>query len=171
MNYDKVVLKVDNWSKKGKTLKAANWLLKTYGLEDEYLAGFEFREKANPDFILMTTEGDFGQPQIIRIPENTFEFPLPLMLSLLAHEMVHVRQKTREPYVLDKNEREWQAYCQMLFGTVFPNLPEISNYHKKFFASKALEYYNRMEGGGELQQKYATQKQEVESLLTQFNNL
>lgn len=168
MNYEKIALKIDNFHKKGKTLKAANWLLKTYNLEDENFAGFEFREKANPDFILMTTEGDFGQPQIIRIPENTFEFPLPLMLCLLAHEMVHVRQKTQQPYVTDKNEREWQAYFQMLFGTVFPNLPEISNYHKKFFANKALEYYHRMEAGGELQQKYASQKQQVDTLLQEL---
>ena len=170
MNYDQILLKVENWHNKGKTLKAANWLLKTYQLEDENLAGFEFREKAEPAFILMTTEGDFGQPQTIRIPENTFQFPLPLMLSLLAHEMVHVRQKTRPPFVTDKNEREWQAYYQMLFGTVFPNLPEISNHHKIFFGNKALEYYNRMEAGGELQLKYATEKQNVENLLEQLKN-
>jgi hypothetical protein len=36
-----------------------------------------------PEFILMTTEGALGEPQIIRIPDNTFEYPLPLMLNLL----------------------------------------------------------------------------------------
>jgi hypothetical protein len=41
----------------------------------------------------MTTKGTSGQKQIIRIPENTFEFPIVLMLNLIAHEMIHVSQK------------------------------------------------------------------------------
>ena len=115
--------------------------------------------------IVLTTEGDFGGQQIIRIPENSFQFPLPLMISLMAHEMVHVRQKTRLPYVMDKNEREWQAYYEMLFRKIFPNIPEISNFHKKAFANKAFDYYNRMGEASELQAKYAEQKKEVEELI------
>lgn len=170
MNFSKITKKVASFSIEGKTKEAALWLLQIFDIQDDYFAGFEYREKANPDFILMTTEGEFGEPQKIRIPENTFEFPLPLMLSLLAHEMVHVRQKTRQPYILDRNEREWQAYYQMLFKNVFPLVPDISTYHKKAFANKALEYYNRMEPNGALQQKYANQKQEVEQFLKTLEN-
>jgi hypothetical protein len=165
MNLKKVTNKIEQFHTEGKTAEAATWLLKKFDIDSTSFKGFEFREKATPDFILMTTEGDFGQPQIIRIPENTFEFPLPLMLSLLAHEMVHVRQKTIQPYITDRNEREWQAYYEMLFKKIFPNVLEISNFHKKFFASKALEYYNRMGENSELQLKYAEQKKEVEELV------
>ena len=114
----------------------------------------------------MTTEGTFGQPQIIRIPENTFEFPLPLMLTLLAHEMVHVGQKTLENKVNDKNEREWQAYYEMIFHKIYPQIPEVSNFHKKFFANKGLEYYTRMGENSELQIKYASQKKEIDDLIS-----
>jgi len=150
----------------GATILAAIFLLKEYELEDPNFKGFELREKANPDFILMTTEGVIGELQIIRIPENTFEFPLVLMLNLLAHEMTHVRQKSAINPVTDKNEREWQAYYEMLFHTIFPLIPELSDFHKKFFSLKALDYYNRMGENSELQQKYQTQKTAVENLLT-----
>ena len=55
----------------------------------------------------MTTEPALGEPQIIRIPENTFEYPLHLMLNLLMHEMIHMSQKTKEDLIEDKNERDW----------------------------------------------------------------
>jgi hypothetical protein len=165
MNYKKINSKINTFHEQGKTKEAANWIIKHYQMDDHYLKGFEFREKADPSMIVFTTEGDFGKQQIIRIPENTFEFPLPLMVCLLAHEMVHVRQKTRQPYVMDKNEREWQAYYAMLFKKIYPSIPEVSNYHKKHFANKAFDYYNRMGEGSELQRKYAEQKKEVELLI------
>ncbi len=128
------------------------------------------REKAKPDFILMTTEGILCGPQIIRIPENTFEFRLNLMLNLLAHEMIHVRQKEKGNVITDKNEREWQAYYENIFHKQFPQIPELSAFHKKASATKALDCYNRMEVGSELQLKYAQQKEEVERLLNTMLN-
>lgn len=165
MTLNEIKLKIDSFHKNGQVINAVYWLLKKYNLKNKNLKGFEFRESAKPDFILMTTEGDFGEPQIIRIPKNTFEFPIELMLVLIAHEMIHVKQKTTKPYVLDKNEREWQAYYEMNFHIQFPQIPQISNFHKKFFANKGLEYYNRMGEGSELQQKYAVQKRQVEDLI------
>ena len=156
---------VNNFHELGKTIEAARFLIQEYGIENPNFKGFELREKAKPNFILMTTEGVLGEPQIIRIPENTFEFSLELMLNLLAHEMIHVGQKTKENLVKDKNEREWQAYYEMLFHKIFPQIPEVSNFHKKFFANKALEYYNRMDKDGFLQLKYASQKVEIDNLL------
>ena len=157
---------INNFHELGETLLAAQFLVEEYELNNTNFKGFELREAAKPDFILMTTEGVLGESQIIRIPENTFEFPLDLMLNLLAHEMVHVGQKSKINTIEDKNEREWQAYYEMLFHRQFPLIPQVSNFHKKFFANKALEYYNRMEKNGAIQLKYAHQKIEIDDLLT-----
>jgi hypothetical protein len=165
MTWDDIKSKVASFHKNGQTINALYWILKKYKLRHRNVKAFVFSEIAKPDFILMTTHGDFGKPQIIKIPENTFEFSLELMLTLLAHEMVHVNQRTVKPYVLDKNEREWQAYYEMNFHVQYPQLPEVSDYHKKFFATKGLEYYNRMGEGSALQLKYAHQKKEVEELI------
>ena len=165
MNYDTIKSKIDAFHLEGRTIEAANWLLKEFDIQDSNLKEFALREKAEPSYILLTTEGDFGEKQIIRIPENVFEFPLPLILSLLTHEMVHVRQKSHQPYVLDKLEREWQAYYDMLFHNIFPNFLEVSNFHKRLFAEKAYSYYKRMGEGSELQAKYANQKKEIEDLI------
>jgi hypothetical protein len=156
---------INNYIQMGEIIKAAQFLFEEYELKDENFLGFEFREPVKPEYILMTTEGEIGQPQIIRIPENTFEFPLDLMLNLLAHEMVHVGQKAKGIEIQDRNEREWQAYREMLFHKKFPLIPKASIFHQKYFANKALEYYNRMEKDGELQQRYAIEKQEVETFL------
>jgi hypothetical protein len=169
MNFEKITSKINAFHLDGKTIDAMHWILKKFNLENENLKAIELREAAKPDFILMTTEGQFGEPQILRIPENTFEFPLPLMLSLIKHEMVHVRQKTVQPYIEDKNEREWQAYYDMNFHNIYPEIVEISNFHKLFFAKKGLEYYGRMGKGSALQAKYTEQKIAVENLIASLD--
>jgi hypothetical protein len=156
---------IQNFHELGETILAAEYLVKEYELEHPNFKGFELREIAKPDFILMTTEGNFGEQQIIRIPENTFEFDLPTMLTLLAHEMVHVGQKQTGFFVNDKNEREWQAYYEMIFHKIYPTIPEVSDYYKKFFATKSLEYFARMGENSELQKKYENQKKEIDLLL------
>lgn len=156
---------VHSFHEMGETIAAAQFLIEEYGLTHPNFKGFELREKAKPDFILMTTEGPLAGPQIIRIPENTFEFHLPLMLNLLLHEMIHVSQKTPQNSVADKNEREWQAYFEMIFHYQFPHVPILGDTHKRFFANKALEYYTRMGKGSLLQEKYAIQKREIDQLL------
>ncbi|MGC4129661.1 MAG: hypothetical protein QM564_08920 [Bergeyella sp.] len=149
-------------------IDAVEYLLRSYRMEDENLSGFEFRDDWQPGFVVITTEGDFGKPQIIRLPQNLFDCDLRLVLNLIAHEMVHVRQKTQIPFVEDKNEREWQAYYEMLFHQIFPHIPDASDFHRKGFAEKALEYYRKMGEDSELQQKYAEQKAEVEQLLDEI---
>jgi hypothetical protein len=57
----------------------------------------------------------------------------------------------------------------MLFHKVFPQIPEVSDFYKKDFGSKALEYYKRMGEGSELQKKYAEQKLEVEQLINSLS--
>lgn len=156
------------YTQNNQILEAADYLISSFGLENENLKGFEFREDEKPNFIVVTTEGNFGEPQIMRIPRNLFSFDISLILNLFAHEMLHVRQKTQPPFVEDKNEREWQAYCEMLFHTHFPQIPDAPDFNVKQFCEQALVYYNRMENGGELQQKYAEEKLKVEEKLKTF---
>jgi hypothetical protein len=163
--YSEIIQKIETYHELGETIQAAEFLIEEYGIKHPNLKGFELREKAKPDYIMMTAEGNFGEKQIIRIPENTFQFELILMLNLIAHEMIHVEQKSYLNKFPDRNEREWQAYYEMLFHKVYPQVPDASDFHKKFFAKKAFEYYNRMKEDGELQRKYASQKVEIEQLL------
>lgn len=160
-----IIQKIETFHELGETVQAADYLIDVYEIRHPNFMEFELREKAKPDYVLMTTEGTFGQRQIIRIPENTFEFELGLMLNLIAHEMIHVGQKEMIGEFPDKNEREWLAYCEMLFHTTYPQVPDVKDHQKKFFANKAFEYYFRMEKDGELQKKYAPQKAEIEALL------
>ena len=166
--YSEIIQKIETYHELGETIQAAEFLIEEYGIKHPNLKGFELREKAKPDYIMMTAEGNFGEKQIIRIPENTFQFELILMLNLIAHEMIHVEQKSYLNKFPDRNEREWQAYYEMLFHKVYPQVPDASDFHKKFFAKKAFEYYNRMEEDGELQRKYASQKVEIEQLLKEL---
>ena len=165
MSFEDIEFTIKIFHKNGLTVEAAELLIREYELSHPNFKGIALREKAKPDFILMTTEGEIGQPQIIRIPENTFEFPLDLMLNLLAHEMLHVHQKSAEIALQDRNEREWQAYYEMLFHTNFPLVPNLSDYYRKAFAIKGLSYYHKMKEGSELQLKYEQQKKEVDDLL------
>ncbi|WP_434980548.1 hypothetical protein [Daejeonia sp. YH14] len=150
-------------------IDAAKFLLHSYGVESDGLEGFGFRNDDKPNFIVVTTEGEIGDLQTIMIPKNLFNFDLSLVLNLLAHEMLHVIQKTQLPYVEDKNEREWQAYTEMLFHHHFRTVPDAPDFNRKQFCAKALEYYNRMGEGSELQQKYAGEKKKVEQLLGTFH--
>lgn len=167
--YSEILQLVQTYHELGETVAAANLVVEEYGIKHPNFKNFELREKAKPEYILMTTEGTFGQPQIIRIPENTFEFEFVLMLNLIAHEMIHVGQKVTSNTVEDRNEREWQAYYEMLFHKTYPQIPNVSKYHQTFFSSKALEYYKRMGENSELQIKYAKQKKEVENLVASLS--
>ena len=53
----------------------------------------------------------------------------------------------------------------MLFHNEFPLVPDVSDFHKKFFGKKALEYYKRMGENSDLQEKYSEDKIKVEDLI------
>lgn len=167
--YSEILQLVQTYHELGETVAAANLVIEKYGIKHPNFKNFELREKAKADYILMTTEGTFGQPQIIRIPENTFEFEFVLMLNLIAHEMIHVGQKVEGNFIEDRNEREWQAYYEMLFHKTYPQIPDVPKHQQIFFANKALDYYNRMGENSELQLKYAFQKQEVDIFVTSLS--
>ena len=159
--YSEILQTIQTYHELGETIAAANYVIEAYEIKHPNFGAFRLREKADASYVLMTTEGEFGQPQIIRIPENTFEFEFTLMLNLIAHEMIHVSQKAVGNFIDDKNEREWQAYYEMLFHKTFPQIPDVIKHQRLFFANKALEYYKRMGEGSTLQQKYSIQKEEV----------
>lgn len=165
MNLDQIKSNLNDFKQNDQIFDAAHFLLKTFNLENENFAGFGFREELEPNKMLLTTDGQLGEKQMVMIPRNLFDFDLNLVANMVAHEMFHVRQKAPETLVEDKNEREFQAYSEMLFHREFPLVPEVSDFHKKFFAEKALEYYKRMGENSELQQKYAEKKKEVEFLI------
>ena len=162
MNLDEIKTNLTDFKQNDQIFEAAHFLLEKFGLESENFAGFGFRQELEPNKMLLTTEGALGENQMVMIPRNILDFDLNLVANMVAHEMLHVRQKAPETLVEDKNEREFQAYSEMLFHREFPLVPEVSEFHKKFFAEKALEYYKRMGENSELQQKYAEQKKEVE---------
>lgn len=163
-----ILQQIESYHELGETIAAAHFLIDRYAMRHPNLKGIELRERAKPEYILLTAEGELGNPQIIRIPENIFDFDLVLILNLLVHEMIHVEQKSYLDKFPDRNEREWQAYYEMLFHKVYPQIPEASVFHQKFFANKAFDYYKRMGENSDLQKKYAAQKLEVEEKLAQL---
>ena len=170
MNYDQLKFNIDAYRQTGEILAAAQFLVHQFNLDDENFAGFGFRDELEKNSILLTANGEIGELQEVMIPRNLFDFDLDLVLNMLAHEMLHVRQKSPKMMIVDKNEREWQAYYEMLFHTNFPQIPELSDYYKHFFGEKALIYYGRMGEGSALQLKYAEQELDVENLLQEIKN-
>ena len=156
---------LDIYKQNEQILEAADFLLQNFGMELDMLEGFDYRDDEQPNFVVVTTEGDFGAPQKIRIPRNLFDFNLRLVLNLIAHEVLHLKQKTEYPYLEDKNEREFLAYSENLYHREFPQIPEAPDFNRQQFAQKALEYYSRMGEGSDLQKKYADAKAEVERTL------
>ncbi|WP_419869251.1 hypothetical protein [Chryseobacterium sp. CT-SW4] len=165
MNLELVKTHLNAYKDHNQIMDAAHYLISSFGLEHENFAGFGFRPELSPDSMLLTAEGELGGPQRVMIPQNLFDFDLSLVLNMIAHEMLHVRQKAPGHIIEDKNEREFQAYYEMLFHKVFPQIPEVSDFHKKFFGEKALEYYRRMGENSELQEKYKADKTEIEQLI------
>lgn len=163
--FSEILQHINTYHELGETIQAANFAIEQYNIKHPNFKGFELREKATVNYILMTTEGTFGEQQIIRIPENTFEFDFVLMLNLITHEMIHVGQKVIENFVEDRNEREWQAYYEMLFHKTYPQIPFLPKHQMVFFGNKALEYYNKMKENSALEIKYLLQKSEVENFI------
>ena len=165
MNLEQVNFHIEAYKESDQILDAAHYLIRNFNLEHENFAGFDFRNELKSDGLLLTAEGELGEPQTVKIPRNLFDFNLDLVLNMVAHEMLHVRQKDPNSLVEDKNEREFQAYYEMLFHKVFPQIPVLSPFYIKQFGGKALEYYRRMGENSELQKKYEEQKKEVEDLI------
>jgi hypothetical protein len=126
---------------------------------------------ARPNMLVVTTEGDLSKnaKQIIRVPEKLFTFPFDMVLSLLTHEVHHVRQKTGNNPVTDKNEREFQAYYEGIFQEIFTTAPIAPTWLKKQFATHLYRYYAQMGENSELQAKYKSQKEHVDEFVKQIS--
>lgn len=168
MNLEHFQSHIAAYSKHDQILEAADYLIRSFQLESDNFDGFGFREELSDNSILLTAEGQLGGKQKVFIPRNLFSFDLALVLNMIAHEMLHVRQKAPGNFIEDKNEREFQAYTEMLFHKEFPNIPDAPDFNRKQFAEKALEYYRRMGEGSELQLKYRAEKTKVEDLLDEI---
>ena len=169
MNLDQVQLQLNAYKENDQILDAANYIIDTFDLNSENFAGFEFRDELEEKSVLLTTEGALGEMQTVKIPRNLFDFDLKLILNLVAHEMLHVRQKEFGRVIEDKNEREFQCYYEMLFHTNFPQIPDASPFFQKQFSEKAFIYFGRMGENSELQNKYSAQKVEIETLIKTIN--
>lgn len=166
LNHIKIACQTHKIAKKNGVLKAAESLLKKYDLLPNNV---ELALKPTDALkqLVVTTEGDFGENliQIVRVPENIFEFPMEMVVNMLAHEMLHIHQKTGSELVIDKNEREFQAYYEGVFPAKFINLPTSPNWLKKQLANQALRYFTNMGEGSELQIKYAESKMNLDDFL------
>lgn len=146
-------------------IDALEMILDVFELENPNFEQFNVQSTADKKNLILTAEGILEGKQTITIPSNLLDFDLKLVINMLAHEMLHVEQKSSVSLVLDKNEREWQAYYEMLFHERFPKVPNASNFYRIQFAKKALEYYKRMGIDSLLQLQYKDQKFKVEQLL------
>lgn len=153
------------FSKEDKLREAVEYLVETFGLSHSNIKSFEFRHETSPHSLLLTAEGPIGGKQTVYLPQNILHFNLSLILNMIAHEMLHVRQKDPSNPIEDKNEREWLAYYEMLFHPNFPLIPDAPDFNRIQFAEKAFEYYKRMGEGSLLQARYEKQKRQVEKLL------
>lgn len=146
-------------------LDAADFIVDQFDLSHENFSSFELQEIENPKILLLTAVGEIGGKQKITLPRNLLDFDLDLVINMLAHEMLHVKQKAPESPVRDKNEREWCAYYEMLFHKEFPKVPDTKDFYRIQFATKAMEYYRRMGEGSPLQAKYKEEMKQVKELL------
>ncbi len=168
-NHTKIATQVKKISDTKGVLPAVAAMLKKYGILPQNV---EFALKPNDAAknLVVTTEGDFGKdlPQIVRVPENLFEFPMEMVVNMMAHEMLHISQKTGNELVMDKNEREFQAYYEGVFPENFTELPPCPNWLKKQLATQAIRYFNQMEAGSVLQNTYSDKKQSLDVFLAEI---
>ena len=95
MNLEPIKNHINAYKEHDQIFDAAHYLIDTFQLSSDNLAGFGFREELEPNKMLLTTEGFLGEKQMVMIPRNLFDFDLNLVANMVAHEMLHVRQKAR----------------------------------------------------------------------------
>lgn len=162
-------LRIDELKKADRIFEALQEILIHFDLLHPRFAGFYFRDEFNPHGLLLTAEGTDETGISIHVPKNILDFDLSLIANLLMHEVYHIAQRTGEHQVLTREEREWQAYYEMIYHDKYPHIPRLSAYYLHQFGEKALSYYQRMDDV--LKRKYFTQKLEVEQLLSSKDSI
>jgi hypothetical protein len=164
-NHLKIAAQIQKVNIKKGVIPAVETILKKYNMMP---ANINLAIKPNdaPNQLVLITEGEFGKDslQTVKVPENIFQFPMDMVINLLAHEMVHISQKSGDVNVDDKNEREFQAYYEGVFPEIYTELPPSPDWLKKQLAAQAIRYFTQM-GAGELQIKYAEKKQNIDNFL------
>lgn len=158
--------RIDYLNKNKLVIEALYEIMNQFGLKHSSFTGFGFREELNPKGLLLTAEGTEQTGIQIKVPRNILDFDLTLVVNLLMHEMYHVYQRSGENQIIDREEREWQAYYEMIFHEKFPDIPKLSDFYIIQFGKKAISYYNRMTD--ELKSKYLHQKEKVELILSEI---
>ena len=132
-------------------------------LKHSAFTGFTFRDEIDTKGLLLTAEGDESTGITIRVPRNVLDFDLTLLSNILMHEMYHVHQRSGDNQIETREEREWQAYTEMIFHKKFTQIPILATFYIKQFGEKALTYYAKMTD--ELKAKYAEEKADLEKIL------
>lgn len=161
--------KINDYKKNDLIFEALQEILDHYHLNHDRFTGFHFREELNPTGLLLTAEGTNETGISIHVPRNILDFELELIANLIMHEVYHIHQRTGEHIIPTREEREWQAYYEMIFHLKFPQIPTLPDFYLLQFGKKALTYYQRMTD--ELKEKYKNQKEEVEEKITQLERL
>ncbi len=143
-------------------------ILNYFELNHSSFTGFVFRDEIDSKGLLLTAEGDEQNGFTIHIPQNILDFDLALVSNLLMHEVIHLYQRSGQNQIKEREEREWQAYTEMIYHTIFPNVPNLTNFYKKQFGEKAISYYNKM--SLPLKSKYLIEKTNLEELLQEIYN-
>ena len=102
-------------------------------LKHSAFTGFTFRDEIDPKGLLLTAEGDESTGITIRVPRNVLDFDLTLLSNILMHEMYHVHQRSGDNQIETREEREWQAYTEMIFHKKFTQIPILANFYIKQF--------------------------------------
>lgn len=147
-------------------IEALYEIMDQFDLKHSVFTGFDFRDEINTKGLLLTAEGAEKTGIQIKVPRNILDFDLALVANLLMHEMYHVYQRSGDNQVEVREEREWQAYHEMIFHEKFPSIPVLADFYVKQFGAKAITYYDKM--SDELKLKYADQKTDVEKVINKI---
>lgn len=147
-------------------IEALYEIMDQFDLKHSVFTGFDFRDEINTKGVLLTAEGAEKTGIQIKVPRNILDFDLALVANLLMHEMYHVYQRSGDNQVEVREEREWQAYHEMIFHEKFPSIPVLADFYVKQFGAKAITYYDKM--SDELKLKYADQKTDVEKVINKI---
>ncbi len=148
--------------------EALQEILNQFNLNHPAFKGFYFREELNSKGLLLTAEGTKENGISIHVPQNILDFDLALVTNLIMHEIYHIHQRTGDEIITEREEREWQAYYEMIFHEKFPQIPQLSSFYHLQFGKKALNYYKTMHL--DLKEKYALQKIKLEHLIETIEN-
>ena len=165
MNLTEIKQKVKEYNQNEQIIEGVKYLMQQFDLHHPLLKEINFREELSPNSILLTAEGSEENGFVIKVPKNILNFDLTLVINLLTHETLHLHQRSGSDKILERNEREWLAYTEMIFHHRFPQIPNVSENFLISFSKKALDYYNRMGENSDLQKKYSSQKLIVEKFL------